>query len=75
MLIQLLLFNACKIILLHWKNAVLPSVQQLFSLNNADLPKIKLINKGQACLKKFSKVWQLWLDISESFWGETPIFQ
>lgn len=56
-LLCMFLFYECKLILLHWKDAVQPFTQQFYHLVNADMPEFKLLYKGGACPKKFTKIW------------------
>lgn len=74
-LLCLLFFYACKVILLNWRSAATPSVQQFYQMVNGKIPKFKLIYQGQACPRKCYKIWQPWLDILASFWGNVTASQ
>lgn len=69
MFIRISLFYARKTILLHWKDTVPLSAHAFFRIVHGTLPKFKLIYKSRACPKKFTKIWQPWLDFSKDFWG------
>lgn len=63
---RLIFFYAKKAILLRWKDRSPPTLPYLCSLINKMLPMYKVIYKGRACEKKFTKIWQVWLDNSAS---------
>lgn len=49
--------------------------QNFYRLVSKDLPVFKLIYKCRACPKTFLKIWQPLLDITDSFWKDTPLSQ
>lgn len=69
-LLHILLFFAHKTILLYWKDVGPLSSCVFFHIVNGVLPKFKLIYKSRACPKKFTKIWQPWLDVSRDFWSD-----
>lgn len=69
-LLHILLFYARKTILLHWKEAGPLTAHAFFRNVHGDLPKFKQIYKSRTCSKKFTKIWQTWLDVSDAFWGD-----
>lgn len=52
----------CKAILLQWKDSQPPTQSMLLKLINEAFLKNKLIYSRHACPRKFSKIWNLWLE-------------
>lgn len=61
-LLNIGLFYGKKAILLKWKNTAAPTLSFWKGLVNSVIPLYKATYRLRGCPKKFSKVWQPWLD-------------
>lgn len=65
-LLNIGLFYARKAILLRWKSSAAPTISFWKGLVNSAIPLYKATYRARGCPKKFTKVWQAWLDSSET---------
>lgn len=56
------LFCARKLVARHWMRAIPPTFQDWIKVVNTSLPYKKVIYKHRGCPAKYNKIWDKWLD-------------
>ena len=65
-LLNIGLFYGRKAILLRWKKSAAPTVSYWKELVNSVIHLYKATYRSRGCDKKFTRVWQAWLDAPET---------